>query len=107
MNNYYDITLVERYFDNELTEEEAREFQIKMAADASFKKLVDQEKALIQGIRLDGLMRDLQYLKSIERTMDAHTIAPFFRIKKIGYYAVAAAVLIFTTIGLFLYSQET
>jgi hypothetical protein len=69
MNNNYDIDQVERFFDNELSETEVGEFQERIASDASFKALVDQEKSLIDGIRLEGLKRDLKYLESVERTL--------------------------------------
>ena len=42
MNNNYDIDQIERYFDNELSEAEASEFQDRIASDTSFKALVDQ-----------------------------------------------------------------
>ena len=106
MNNNYDIDQVERYFDRELSETELIEFQERVANDVSFKMLVEQEKALIDGIRLEGLKRDLKYLENVERTLNfQQTITPA-RIDRIWFYAAAAAIFIFTSIGLFFYSSN-
>jgi tetratricopeptide (TPR) repeat protein len=89
MNNDYDITLVERYFDNELTESESVEFVERLNADDSFKQLVAREKTLIQGVRLEGLSRDLRFLKSVEQNL-AREPQPVWNQKT--WYAIAASI---------------
>src|SRR6187402_2322565 len=106
MNKNYDIDQVERYFDNELSEAEVSEFQDRIVSDASFKALVAQEKSLIDGIRLEGLKRDLKYLEAVERTLGSQQKITSSPIDRIWYYAAAAAIFIFATVGLFLYSSN-
>ena len=105
MNNDYDITLVEKYFDNELTETEAVEFQKRIHSDDSFKQLVDQEKILLQGIRLDGLSKDLHYLKSVENNLSGRSLPGQSRTM---WYAMAAAitVLAIATVGILMFGRQ-
>ncbi|MFO7256057.1 MAG: tetratricopeptide repeat protein [Bacteroidota bacterium] len=94
MNTEYDIDLVERYFDNELSEGESALVDTRLKTDAEFKAIFDRERALIRSIRAAGLSRDLQLLKEIERGISAsnkgrvRTLQPW-------YYAAAAAVALF------------
>ena len=88
MNNDYDIALVEKYFDNELTETESAEFSERLNADHAFKQLVAREKTLIQGVRLEGLSRDLRFLKSLEQDL-AKKPEPVWNHKT--WYAIAAS----------------
>jgi hypothetical protein len=62
MNTEYDIDLVERYFDNELSEGESALVDKRLKTDAEFKAIFDRERALIRSIRAAGLSRDLQLL---------------------------------------------
>src|SRR5687768_1807134 len=96
MNNDYDITLVEKYFDNELTETESAEFNERLNADASFKQLVAREKTLIQGVRLEGLSRDLRFLKTLEQGL-AEKNEPVWNNKT--WYAIAASISIVVTVA--------
>jgi len=107
MNNDYDITQVEKYFDNELSDGEVSAFMERIANDPPFKALVNQERNLIQGIRLEGLKRDLQYLKSVEDTINSHKIiSPASAARRLWYYAAAAAVALIATIGIMLYGPS-
>jgi TolA-binding protein len=105
MNTDYDITLLEKYFDRELTEIEMAEFQDRLQTDMSFKALVDKEKILIQQIRQKGLQKDLRYLESLEKTLSdpkARNLNHF-----VWRYAAAAAIAgILVTVGVFLYSPK-
>lgn len=107
MNNDYDIALVEKYFDQELTEAEVSEFNTRLASDFAFKALVDQEKILIQGIHAEGLHRDLQYLKSLERTLSHEPVRSLEWPGKKWHYAAAAAVVFFiSAVGIWMYSSQ-
>jgi len=106
MNNDYDINLVEKYFEQELTETETMEFNIRMETDHAFKALVDQEKVIIKGIHLDGLHRDLLYLQSLEKTLKQKPPGEDRYSKKIGYYAAAAVVTILSVIGIWTYTSS-
>lgn len=105
MNNDYDITLVEKYFDNELNEAESAEFIKRLNTEDSFKKLVSREQSLIQGIRLEGLSRDLRFLKSLERNLDKEP-KPYYK----TWYAIAASVSLLVAVAaglLVLYPKTT
>ena len=106
MNTEYDITQVEKYFDNELSEAEATEFQDRVRTDQSFKTLVEQEKAIIQGVRLEGLARDLHFLESVEQSIEAHEKVRSIKPNKVWYYAAAAIILLIATVGLLVYSPK-
>jgi tetratricopeptide (TPR) repeat protein len=107
MNTDYDITLLEKYFDRELTENEMIEFQDRLLTDMSFKALVDKEKVLVQQIRQAGLQKDLRYLETLEKNLsnpksiDGKTTGLFWR------YAIAAAIVgILITVGVMVYSPK-
>jgi tetratricopeptide (TPR) repeat protein len=107
MNNDYDITLVEKYFDNELTETESAEFNERLNADDSFKQLVAREKALIQGVRLEGLNRDLLFLKSLEHNFAKE---PETAWNHKTWYAIAASISLLVAVTaalLFFNSKKT
>jgi tetratricopeptide (TPR) repeat protein len=107
MNNDYDIVLLEKYFDNELTETESAEFNERMDADDSFKQLVAREKTLIQGVRLEGLSRDLRFLKSLEQNLAKEPV-PLWNNKT--WYAIAASISLVVAVAaglLFFNSKET
>src|SRR5690242_8935899 len=97
MNIDDDMTLVEKYFDQELTDAEAQEFDIRVTTDSTFKALVDQEKVLIKGIHLEGLTRDLRYLQSLERSLGQQPTIGLRWPGKRWHYAAAAAVVFFIT----------
>ena len=71
-----DITLVERYFDAELNAEEITQFNKRVAQDKAFEALVQREKIIIGAIRIQGLLDNLQYLKSIEEKIQGEQAQP-------------------------------
>ena len=104
MNNDYDITLVEKYFDNELTENESAEFNERLKTEDHFKQLVAREKTLIQGIRLEGLSKDLRFLKALEQNLEKEPTITSHK----TWYAIAATVslLVAVTAGLLIYNPK-
>jgi hypothetical protein len=68
-----DITLVERYFDAELTDAEIKDFNSRMESDQNFKALVKQEMALIAAIRYEGAAANLKYLEDLEAKLQKDT----------------------------------
>lgn len=108
MNTEYDIELVEKYFDRELTEEEDRLITQRLETDQEFKALFEQEKILIQSIRLSELEQDLHRLKELEKNLsgDGQTgDGPSFHVKP-WYYAVAAAVALLATLSVWQLPQR-
>lgn len=89
-----DINLVERYFDAELSAEELSHFNSRVEKDEAFKALFHREKIIIGAIRNQGLLDNLQYLKSIEEKIQGNQSHPSgFGAKKNWYYYAAAAVV--------------
>ena len=68
-----DIALVEKYFDEELSDAEMKNFTMRMNSDENFKLLVEQEKALIAAIRFEGAASNLQYLEELETKLQKET----------------------------------
>src|SRR5688572_969509 len=100
-----DIYLLEKYFDSELSAEEAKHFDTRVAQDDFFKALVQREKIIIGAIRSQGLTDNLQYLKSVEEKIQGNqshlTQGGITR----WYYYAAAIVIILVTIKLLLPSE--
>ncbi|HLT80935.1 MAG TPA: tetratricopeptide repeat protein [Cyclobacteriaceae bacterium] len=101
MNTEYDIDLVERYFDNELSEGESALVDERLKTDAEFRAFFNRERALIRSIRSAGFSRDLQLLKEIERGISAADKGHQLRIQP-WYFAAAAAVALFVVAALWI-----
>src|SRR5687768_2677494 len=100
-----DIALIEKYFDSELSAEEIKQFNGRIARDAYFKGWVDREKIIIGAIRSQGLADNLQYLKSVEEKIQGNqSHLPQSGITRWYYYA-AAIVVILVTVRLLLPSE--
>src|SRR5688572_9348076 len=89
-----DITLLERYFDAELNEEEQKYFASRVEQDKDFSALVQREKIIIGAIRNQGLLDNISYLKSIEEKIEGNHSIPFHSNLKIWHYYSAAAVIV-------------
>ena len=63
----YDIELIERYFDEDLTSDEMALFERRLQHDQGFKRLFDQERLLIGAIKFEGALSDLEYLQETEK----------------------------------------
>jgi TolA-binding protein len=102
----YDITLMEKYFDSNLSAEEMEMFSSRLQNDAVFKSLVEREKIIIGAIRNQGLVDNLNYLKSIEEKIQGnHAQASFTRVKTWYYYAAAAVVMLLIAVKVLLPSH--
>src|SRR5688572_5063069 len=95
----HDIELIERYFDNALSPEQTRDLKDRLEKDPDFQKLFDRERLLVKTIRYEAARRDLDYLKTIERSLTPQI--GITREKKWYYYAAAASVAL---IALFLWT---
>lgn len=88
-----DIALVEKYFDAELSDSEMNHFTMRIESDENFKSLFEQEKALVGAIRHQGLRENLQFLKTVEASLqDSRHLKLNSPIKKWHYYAAAATI---------------
>jgi tetratricopeptide (TPR) repeat protein len=102
-----DISLVEKYFDAELSAEELRHFNSRIEQDEAFKALFQRERIIIGAIRNQGLVDNLQYLKSIEEKIQGDQSHPIAAgIKGWYYYAAAAMVALLIAVSFFLPGQE-
>lgn len=63
----YDIELIERYFDQDLTADEMALFERRLQHDEGFKRLFDQERLLIGAIKFEGSLSDLEFLRETEK----------------------------------------
>jgi tetratricopeptide (TPR) repeat protein len=88
-----DVALVEKYFDEELSDAEMKNFTMKLNSDENFKQLVEQEKALIAAIRYEGAASNLQYLDELETKLQKETPIRLSSGSNKWYYYAAAAVI--------------
>lgn len=102
-----DIILIEKYFDDALTNEETKLFKDRLTTDVAFKKLFDREKLLINTVRLQGASRDLAFLKTLEEGMPDIQLTQAPRKRYMLYWAAAAVALIITLIIFFTPSSQT
>jgi len=104
----HDITLMERYFDSELSVEEMATFSVRLQQDEIFRSLVEREKIIIGAIRNQGLLDNLHYLKSVEEKIQGnhahHSVA---RVRTWYYYAAAAVVALLISVKVLLPGQPT
>ncbi len=101
-----DITLVEKYFDAELTPEELNHFNARVEHDEDFKALFQREKVIIGAIRNQGLIDNLLYLKSVEEKIQGEQTYPMASGIKGWYYYAAAAVVALLVAVTFLLPRE-
>ncbi|MEJ1239755.1 tetratricopeptide repeat protein [Chryseolinea sp. T2] len=88
-----DIELIEKYFDEDLSEYEMESFERRLKTDDIFRSLVEQEKYIIGAIRMQGLKDDLEQIKKIEAGLK-DPIAPSGNIPgSRTWYLLAAAVV--------------
>ena len=103
----HDITLMERYFDSELSAEEMATFSARLQHDEIFRSLVEREKIIIGAIRNQGLLDNLHYLKSVEEKIQGNHAHPSFAsIRTWYYYAAAAVVVLLIAVKVLLPSQQ-
>lgn len=87
-----DISLIEKYFDEELDDAELKNFTKRMQSDETFKLLVEQERALIAAIRFEGAAANLHYLEELETKLQKETPIRLSSGSSSWYYYIAAAV---------------
>lgn len=84
----HEIELIERYFDNALSQQETQEIAERLKGDYDFRKLFDREKLLVDTIRFGAARRDLDYLNELERSISDKKSAAR---QSVFYYLAAAA----------------
>lgn len=99
---------MERYFDSELSVDEMQTFNSRVQTDSAFKSLIEREKIIIGAIRNQGLLDNLNYLKTIEEKIQGNYSQPAFaRVQTWYYYAAAAVVALLIAIKVLLPSQQS
>ena len=100
--NENDIRLIEKLIDEEASDQEILAARERLQTDAEFNSHYRQEKTIIEGIRFQGLQKDLQYLHDLEKTLSATKQSP----NRYRWYSVAAAVLL-CSISYWFYQSAT
>ena len=101
----HDIELIERYFDNELTNQETTSLNDRLKSDHELKKLFEQEKLLVNTIRFNAAHNDLQFLKQLDKSIATENSSHIK--KRWYYYAAAACVALFIGVRIFLPFSQT
>lgn len=94
------IDLVERYFDNEMTEDEKVTFNEQLKSDVELKHLFDREKLLINTVRFGAAKNHLDFFKELEKSLP--TVDVEQKNATWVYYAAAASITIAIVAGIFL-----
>jgi hypothetical protein len=101
-----DIELVERYFDNTLTDQETAQLTIKLQKDAELLRIFEQEKLLVKTIRFRAAENDLKFLKHLEKSLSQP--GKRYLPRHWYYYAAAACITVFALAGILMpASQQT
>jgi tetratricopeptide (TPR) repeat protein len=98
------IELIERYFDDEMTEAEKAMFHQQLRSDVALKHLYDRENLLINTVRFDAAKNHLDFLKELEKALPEVTLEE--ERSRMPYYAVAASVVILILAGVYFFSTS-
>lgn len=99
------IEMVERYFDNEMTEEEKILFTQRLETDRALRHLFDREKLLINTVRFGAAKNHLMFFKELEKSLPDITIERKTS-KTWMYYAVAASVVLLVVAGIYIFNLK-
>ena len=100
MNNDSDISLIGRFFDGELNNQEVKDFEERLNGDPAFSSLFYQEKLLIRGIINSGRKSLMNRLKNLERTLPKIDSTERGKIIKLDrFYWAAASVVALLSIS--------
>jgi TolA-binding protein len=106
MNNSTQNTdMIERYFDNEMTEEEKVTFTSRLKSDLELRHLFDREKLLINTIRFGAAKNHLEFFKDLEKSLP-DVSAERKMSSSVVYYAAAASVVIMVVAGIYFFSAN-
>ncbi len=97
--------LLEKYFENTLTDEEQESLKEKLATDASFREEFEFHKSLRQGIHF----KERNELKSMLNEIDRRSEEVRFEVHKnssFWKYAAAVAILVMAGVGIYSYQNE-
>ena len=95
-----DIELIEKYFDEGLSEPESANFERRLKTDDNFRTLVEQEKYIVGAIRMQGLKDELGFLKRMEAGLNDPKIEMRATSNR-RWYVLAAAVIALVIVARF------
>ncbi|HEY0652589.1 MAG TPA: tetratricopeptide repeat protein [Chryseosolibacter sp.] len=98
------IELIERYFDDEMTEAEKNDFQQQLKSDRELKHMYDREHLLINTVRFGAAKSHLDFLKELEKSLPEITVET--KRSNWPYYAVAASVVLLVVTGIYLFTDN-
>jgi tetratricopeptide (TPR) repeat protein len=87
-----DIELIEKYFEDDLSEFDTESFKRRVQTDEEFRALLEQEKYIVGAIRIQGLKDELDTLKRMEAALKDPEIKIHQPIDR-RWYILAAAVI--------------
>lgn len=110
----YDIELIERYFDKDLTSDEMALFERRLQHDEGFKRLFDQERLLIGAIKFEGALSDLEYLQETEKRglfpdpyrQDNSQMDSQSKLRRLIPYAISAAACLLIVVAAVFYLKS-
>jgi len=96
MTNHYqnDISLIEKYLEEELNEKDRVRFELRLQEDADFRALFEAHKLLTTGIRANARASLRQQMEDWEKQMDEHHAGRGGRFRAWWYVAAGIALLI-------------
>jgi hypothetical protein len=98
------IELIERYFDNEMSEQEKADFISNVKNDVELRHLFDREQLLINTVRFTAARNNINFLRDLDRTLPAISLER--PAKKWLHYAAAASVTLLIAVGIFIYNSK-
>lgn len=93
-----DMDLVERYFENSLTDQETAQLKTRLQTDQELKRLFEREKLLINTIRYEAAHKDLEFLKQVEKNLAEPKSKQ--SINRWYFYAAAACITLLVVAGI-------
>lgn len=99
------IELVERYFDNDMTDEEKVLFMQQLDTDKALRHLFDREKLLINTVRFGAAKNHLTFFKELEKSLPDVTVERKESATWM-YYAAAATVLLLVVAGIYMFGNK-
>jgi TolA-binding protein len=95
------IELIERYFDNEMSDQEKNAFMERMKSDLELRHLFDREQLLVNTVRFTAAKNNIDFLKDLDRTLPAVSVDS--KPTRTLSYAIAASLALLIAVSAYIY----